>query len=74
MTIETKFNIGDEVIFIADNGVHNGQITHIKVYMTSDDTYGYIEYSIVSGNWHTYAKEMHLYRTKEELIEKINNM
>lgn len=72
MTIETKYNIGDEVWFMQDNKVCSDTITAIHTYRTetiSNITYGFgksIRSQIIAV-----INEQDLFPTKEELLKSL---
>lgn len=72
MTIETKYNIGDEVWFMQDNKVCSDTITAIHTYRTetiSNITYGFgksIRSQIIA-----IINERDLFPTKEELLKSL---
>ena len=68
MTIETKYNIGDEVWFMHENRVHKSKIG--AIYITLYDDMRVVKYSF--GNYILEFKENEeLYRTKEELLKSL---
>ena len=77
MTIETKYNIGDEVWAIVENEVQCNQIGGIKVQtdavMSRQDVSGVnipirIKYYLWDGNW---VDEHKVFPTKEELLKSL---
>ena len=72
MTIETKYNIGDEVWFMNKNKACSDIITAVHIYRTEtllNTTYGFgntIQTQIVST-----MKESDLFPTKEELLKSL---
>lgn len=76
MTIETKFNIGDEVWFIEDRRVCRGQIESVTA-KTSGHGNDYEYYDIVMRSdvfeARTSAEAHQIFKTKEELIESLFN-
>ena len=72
MTIETKYNIGQEVWFMNENKACSDIITAVNTYVTetfSNVTYGFgntIRTQIV-----TTMKESDLFPTKEELLKSL---
>lgn len=77
MTIETKYNIGDEVWVIAENEVQKLRIQECKVSTaratrSEDGKFQVIEYRIVyyfgDGEW---ASESKCFPSKEELIKSL---
>jgi hypothetical protein len=80
MTIETKYNIGDEVWFMADNKAHRGiifgfrfikQCGYIKGGQPEvvSESLDYIV-SIALGHT-THMEEFELFPTKEELLKSL---
>ena len=77
MTIETKYNIGDEVWVIAGNKAQHLRIEAIEVsiekaMITEDGGFSISEYktsySVGRGNWY---KESDIFPTKEELLKSL---
>ena len=77
MTIETKYNIGNEVWVIAENKVQKLRIQECKVSTaratrSDDGKFKVIEYRIVyyfeDGEW---ASESKCFPTKEELLKSL---
>ena len=73
MTVETKFNIGDEVWFKRRSGYFKGRISAIHISLRTDETTPTIEYNVVWGNdfYHDHMIERNLFRTKQELLESL---
>lgn len=73
MTIETKYNIGDEVWFMHDNKAKRGTIIKIDVSLERDMNSQYVgksvQYSIF--NMHCPYIGTHLFHTKEELLKSL---
>ena len=72
MTIETKYNIGDEVWFMSDNEICNAKITAIHAH--NDDTGLYITYSCDDtpvGQALNTLFERCFFPTKEELLKSL---
>ena len=72
MKIETKYNIGDEVWFIADGEICNEKITAIHIHVTISEVY--ITYSCdddIVGQTLNTAAEKYFYPTKEELLKSL---
>lgn len=73
MTIETKYNIGDEVWFMHDNKAKRGTIIKIDVSlerdMNSQNVGKSVQYSIF--NFHAPYIGTHLFHTKEELLNSL---
>jgi hypothetical protein len=77
MTIETRYDIGDEVWVIVENRVQKLRIQECKVSTaratrSEDGKFQVIEYRIVyyfeAGEW---ASESDLFPTKEELLKSL---
>lgn len=68
MTIETKYNIGDEVWFIKDNKPQTIQVFCIEIIAASTVSKPCIKYGF--GNFERYT-ESHLFPTKEELLKSL---
>lgn len=75
MTIETKYNIGDEVWFIKDNKVQSLKITQLNVLMSllpKTDGYGCKINQVVDySNGKTVLAEYECFPTKEELLKSL---
>ena len=73
MTIETKFNIGDEVWFKRKLDYFKGRISAIHASLRTGETIPTIECNVVWGNdfYHDYIIESNLYRTKQELLDSL---
>ena len=70
MTIETKYNIGDEVWGAAHEEVWSGVITNIITYHSFGRNA--IEYRVfVEEEMHFTFKESDLFPTKEELLKSL---
>lgn len=72
MTIETKYNIGDEVWFISDNEICNEKITAIHIHigaLCSFVTYS-CEDTLIGQALNTVREEI-LFPTKEELLKSL---
>jgi len=65
MTIETKFNVGDEAIFICDAKLMIGHVDTIKVMINKSKTN--INYHVCGAP----IPEDRLFRNKEELFSSI---
>ena len=73
MTIETKYNIGDEVWFMHDNKVKSGTIIKMCVVVERDINSQYVSKSVQYGFYnfnYTYI-ENRLFPTKEELLKSL---
>lgn len=73
MTIETKFNIGDEVWFMSRSKCASSQVKGVRIY-SIDGKYSYrsscIEIDYDLGDYGSY-EEFNLFRTKEELLDSL---
>lgn len=73
MTIETKYNIGDEVFYLDENKVNKKKIEVIEFNLFKDGSGG-LKYKLEGynkeGNWQ-YLKENELFPTKEELLASL---
>lgn len=76
MTIETKFNIGDDVWFIEDRRALRGQIESVTAKTSGNET-DFEDYDIVMRTdmfeARTSAQVNQIFKTKEELIESLFN-
>ena len=70
MTIETKYNIGDEVWFILGNKARKGIILGIIFNKVGHSLIGY-HYSVQIGMSHGSFNEPDLFPTKEELLKSL---
>ena len=67
MTIETKYNIGDEVWFRGYKGIYQDKIFHIHININCDG-----EIQINYELWgYTIKEESKLFPTKEELLKSL---
>lgn len=75
MTIETKYNIGDEVWFIKDNKVQSLKITQLNVLMNllpKTDGHGCEIVQVVDySDRKTVLAEYECFSTKEELLKSL---
>ena len=73
MTIETKFNIGDEVWFKRQSDYFKGRISAIHTSLRTGETIHTTEYNVVWGNdfYHDYIIERNLFRTEQELLDSL---
>lgn len=71
MTIETKYNIGDEVWFMNENKVYVSFIEDVRVKRNNKNTK--IEYMVESMQKKDFGlkKEQGLFPTKEELLKSL---
>jgi hypothetical protein len=67
MTIETKYNIGDEVVYLNDNKIKEGTIRNISILVYIDNEIT-IQYKTSNG---VYVYEQDLFPTKEELLKSL---
>lgn len=71
MTIETKFNIGDEVWFMFLNKPIKGTVAKIDIDIAKTGDWYIEHYKVeVDGCWHCKIGQS-LYPTKEELIKSL---
>lgn len=72
MTLESKFNDGEEIIFIDENRFYKGRILGIHSYRDNE-----FSYKVESNNEHSSSsgyvciKERNIFRTKEDAINAI---
>lgn len=73
MTIETKFNIADEVWFKRGAECLQGRISAIHTSLRTGETIPIIEYNVIWGDgfYHDHMIERELYPTKEELFKSL---
>lgn len=69
MTIETKYNIGDEVWFFAEGEPCNMEILAISVEKYKDNCF--IRYMLSDNGFPFELYEQDLFPTKEELIKSL---
>ena len=68
MTIETKYNIGDEVWFMYENRAHKSKIN--AIYVSFYEDMQTVKYSF--GNYiYEFKQNEELYLTKEELLKSL---
>ena len=70
MTIETKYNIGDEVWFILGATAKKGEVLEITFTKIEDILTGYY-YNVSVGTSHASFYEKQLFPTKEELLKSL---
>lgn len=76
MKIETKYNIGDEVLFMANNKITTMRVWDITIEIKTkfDGQYVYGDYHRIYyhdyGN-HNTVEENYLFPTKEELLKSL---
>ena len=68
MTIETKFNIGDEVWFIYKDRCQHSKVESIRVYKHNSISKIEINYHLNGIDW---LPEERLFSTKEELLKSL---
>ena len=75
MYIKTKFSIGEEVFFMADNKVKQKYMNKIKIDLWSplgyDDKGIKILYGVQIADEITYLNESLIFKTKEDLIKNL---
>ena len=69
MTIETKFNIGNEVYCLLDHSVAQGIISKISI--ETDGRYFDVSYFVKSVNVNGWISERYAFRTKQELLDSL---
>ena len=67
MTIETKFNIGDEVWFMYENRPMSMRVMHIELYISCNKVKR--QYIDKYGSYR--VSEHKLFRTKQELLDSL---
>lgn len=71
MTIETKYNIGDEVwICDTDKHIYVGKIGKVRIYLLEDGAYVDYLFCYPSG-WDCWIAERAIFATKEELLKSL---
>lgn len=77
MTIETKFDIGDEAYVLHENKVCKGNIDHISINVEENKKI-HIYYKIfrianktIHGSVRVVFKEWQIFKTKEELLKSL---
>lgn len=70
MTIETKFNIGDEVWFNALSTCKKGKVSAFEIFVFSDGSVQ-ITYSVEKSGFYWHRQESALFPTKEELLKSL---
>jgi hypothetical protein len=70
MTIETKYNIGDEVWFMALCKRKKGVIKTMTIWVFDDGDIE-IKYSVEKSGFFYHRYENHLFPTKEELLKSL---
>jgi hypothetical protein len=69
MTIETKYNIGDEVWFIEEGQPKKDEIISIEIYVYKDNLF--VEYLFANDSYPYGLNESYLFPTKEELLKSL---
>jgi hypothetical protein len=71
MTIETKYNIGDEVWAMLLGDPEHCKIESVKSYRSR--THRFVEYYLtpIHSSWGFHAKEYEVFSTKEELLKSL---
>ena len=67
MTIETKYNIGDEVCFLSYQSPRKARICGMSIYVQNSGEITII-YSLTEKNLYWHKNEQDLFSTKEELL------
>ena len=70
MTIETKYNIGDEVWFLSYNSPRKARICGMSIYVQNSGEIVLI-YSLTEKNLYWHKNEQDLFPTKEELLKSL---
>lgn len=70
MTIETKYNIGDEVWFLSYNSPRKARICGMSIYVTNSGEITLI-YSLTEKDVYWHKQEQDLFPTKEELLKSL---
>lgn len=73
MTIETKYNIGNEVWFMHDNSVKSARIIKIEAVIEKDMNSAGIHKTTLYHlfDYHKSYRESQLFPTKEELLKSL---
>ena len=71
MTIETKYNIGDEVWFMKENKPTKRVVDFIEIIAASTTSKSFIQYGLKIGSVVERVVESHLFPTKEELLKSL---
>ena len=69
MTIETKYNIGDEVWFIEEGEPIKDEILSIEINIYKDSIF--VEYLFANDSYPYGLNESYLFPTKEELLKSL---
>lgn len=71
MTIETKFNIGDEVWFMKENKPTKKVVDFIEIITASATSKSFIQYGLKMEGVVERVTEKNLFSTKEELLKSL---
>ena len=71
MTIETKFNIGDEVWFMKENKPTKKVVDFIEIIAASTTSKSFIQYGLKMEVVVERVTEKYLFSTKEELLKSL---
>ena len=71
MTIETKFNIGDEVWFMKENKPTKKVVDFIEIIAASTTSKSFIQYGLKMEGVVERVTEKYLFPTKEELLKSL---
>lgn len=71
MTIETKFNIGDEVWFMKENKPTKKVVDFIEIITASTTSKSFIQYGLKMEGVVERVAEKYLFSTKEELLKSL---
>ena len=74
MTIETKYNIGDEVFFMCDNSVKTSRIAKIELTIEEDmcgEAVCHCIFYRLLGKYDKLYPQHDLFPTKEELLKSL---
>ena len=71
MTIETKFNIGDEVWFMKENKPTKKVVDFIEIITASTTSKSFIQYGLKMEGVVERVTEKYLFPTKEELLKSL---
>jgi hypothetical protein len=70
MTIETKYNIGDEVWFLSYHSPRKARIYGMSIYVSNSGKVSLL-YSITEKDVYWLKREKDLFSTKEELLNSL---
>lgn len=71
MTIETKYNIGDEVWFRTPPFKVKAKVIGVTINLTEDGVI--MEYDLESKGYYYHKRESDLFPTKEELLQSVQS-